>query len=267
MKKYLLLICTIIYTIGLRSQSNENVTVPLSNPGKQGNLETNLKTASIKVIGTNRSDVLIKYTLLSEDEDKENQEEQKGDLKRIPTSNFDLEISEDNNNVIIKSESWFQRIALEIEVPHTFNLDLHNYTGEYLEVSKVSGDINLESYTGYIKASEISGTVNASTYAGKIEVLFDKVTPEKPMAFTNYSGTIDLTIPSDYKATFKMKTSFSEIYSAFDMDVKSNPAKLKKVEGNNFKLSSDEWTIGSINGGGPEIMIKNFSGGIYLRKK
>jgi len=177
-----------------------------------------------------------------------------------------MEISEDNNIVSIESESWFQRIELEIEVPKNFDLDLHNYTGRYIEVDNVTGDINLESYTGFIKAESISGTVNASTYAGKIEVTFDQITADKPMAFTNYSGTIDLTLPSNYKATFKMKTTFSEVYSAFDMAVTSSPTQLKKVDGNNFKLSTDEWTTGSINGGGPEIMIKNFTGGIYLRK-
>ena len=265
MKKLIFLLSTFIFALNIQAQTSDQVIVPLSNPGKAGQLKTNLKSASIKVSGVDRNDILIKYTLVEEDEDGD-EEKIKGDLKKIKTNNFDLEISEDNNIVSIESESWFQRIELEIEVPKTFDLDLHNYTGRYLEVSNVAGDLNLESYTGYIKAENIKGTVNASTYAGKIEVTFAQITPDKPMAFTNYSGTIDLTMPGNYKATFKMKTTFSEVYSAFDMQVNSSPAQLKKVDGNNFKLSTDEWTVGSINGGGPEIMIKNFSGGIYLRK-
>lgn len=264
MKKYILTILAMVFLIRLNAQNEDQVTVPLSSSGKIGTLETDLKSASIKVIGTNRSDVLIKYAIIeSEDED----EKSEGDLKKIPTNNFDLEISEDDNVVSIKSESWFQRMSIDIEVPVNFNLDLHNYTGQYLEVANITGDINLESYTGYIKATGIKGTASASTYAGKVEIAFDQITPDKPMAFSNYSGSIDLTLPADYKATFKMKTTFSEIFSAFDMDVATTPSKLKKVEGNSFKLSTDEWTVGSINGGGPEIMIKNFSGGIYLRKK
>lgn len=253
------------------AQNSDEVTVPLSNTGKVGLLETDLKSASIKVTGTNRSDVLIKYQVIEDDEpsddgDEHDNQELTAGLKKIKTSNFDLEISENNNTVSIKSESWLQRIELDIEVPVNFNLDLHNYTGRYIEVKNVSGDHNLESYTGYIKATGINGTVNASTYAGQVEVVFDQVTPAIPMAFSNYSGTIDLTFPSTYKATLKMKTTFSDVFSAFDMAVASKPAQLKKVEGNTFKLSTDEWTVGNINGGGPEIMIKNFSGGIYLRK-
>ncbi|MCB0667349.1 MAG: hypothetical protein KDC80_16090 [Saprospiraceae bacterium] len=265
MKRKYFLILALFAVIKLYAQNSDQVTVPLSSPGKSGHLETNLKSASIKVTGTDRKDVLIKYTLLENEDD--DAEKTSGDLKRIPTNNFDLEISEDDNTVSIKSESWFQRIDLDIEVPKSFNLDLHNYTGHYIEVSNITGDLNLESYTGYIKATAINGTANASTYAGKIEIAFQQITPDKPMAFSNYSGSIDLTLPADYKASFKMKTTFSEIFSAFDMDVVSKPSTLKKVEGNNFKLSTDEWTTGSINGGGPEIMIKNFSGGIYLRKK
>lgn len=265
MKKIFFLMMALIPVIIMKAQTSDQVSVPLSNPGKAGVLETDLKSASIKVVGTDRSDVLIKYSLLENEENEE--ENMDGDLKRIPTNNFDLEISEDNNTVLIKSESWFQRIALDIEVPKSFNLDLHNYTGRYIEVSHITGDLNLESYTGYINATDIIGTVNASTYAGEIKVAFNQITPDKPMAFSNYSGTIDLTLPANYKASFKMKTTFSEIFSAFDINMVSTPSKLKKVEGNNFKLSTDEWSVGTINGGGPEIMIKNFSGGIYLRKK
>lgn len=260
-------------SIQVWAQNSDEVTVPLSNSGKIGLLETDLKNATIKVTGTNRSDVLIKYQVIEDDEHSHDDDDKEHDnqtitagLKKIKTANFDLEISENNNTVSIKSESWLQRIELDIEVPVNFNLDLHNYTGRYIEVKNVSGDHNLESYTGHIKATGISGTVNASTYAGQVEIVFNQVTPAIPMAFSNYSGTIDLTFPSTYKATLKMKTTFSDVYSAFDMAVASKPAQLKKVEGNTFKLSTDEWTVGNINGGGPEIMIKNFSGGIYLRK-
>ncbi|MBK8502974.1 MAG: hypothetical protein IPL46_12615 [Saprospiraceae bacterium] len=265
MKNILLAVFMAILGISAGAQATDQVTVPLSSPGKIGLLATDLKSASIKVTGSNRSDILVKYRLVENLEDDEDNE-MEGNLKRIKTNNFDFEISEEKNTVSIKSESWFQQIELEIEVPNNFNLDLHNYTGRFIEVNNISGDINLESYTGYISAKAVSGTVNASTYAGKIEVAFKQITPDQSMAFSNYSGTIDLTLPANYKATFKMKTSFSEVYSAFDMNVVSKPAELKKVEGNTFKLSTDEWTVGSINGGGPEIMIKNFSGGIYLRK-
>ena len=239
--------------------------MPLSSPGKIGLLETDIKSASIKVTGSNRSDVLVKYRLVEKtDEDKTMK--WKAILKRSKQTISIWKSAKKKYTVSIKSESWFQQIELEIEVPKNFNLDLHNYTGRFIEVNNISGDINLESYTGTITAKDVSGTVNASTYAGKIEVAFNQITPDQSMAFSNYSGSIDLTLPANYKATFKMKTSFSEVYSAFDMNVVSKPAELKKVEGKTFKLSTDDWTIGSINGGGPEIMIKNFSGGIYLRK-
>ena len=252
-------------TISAGAQTTDQVTVPLSNPGKIGLLETDIKSASIKVTGSNRSDVLVKYRIIEKNDEDKNQEIE-GGLKKIKTNNFDLEISEAENTISIESESWFQQIELEIEVPNNFNLDLHNYTGRFIEVNNINGDINLESYTGTITAKDVSGTVNASTYAGKIEVAFNQITPDQSMAFSNYSGSIDLTLPANYKATFKMKTTFSEVYSAFDMNVVSKPAELKKVDGKTFKLSTDDWTIGSINGGGPEVMIKNFSGGIYLRK-
>ena len=32
------------------------------------------------------------------------------------------------------------------------------------------------------------------------------------------------------------------------------------------KLRLDDWIMGKINGGGPQILMKNMNGNIYLRK-
>ena len=33
-----------------------------------------------------------------------------------------------------------------------------------------------------------------------------------------------------------------------------------------FQLKKDDWVLGKINSGGPEVMMKNMQGNIYLRK-
>lgn len=253
----------------LGAQVPKELTIPLSNPGKSGKLDVEIKFGSIKVTGTNRTDVLIKYQEIEkEDEDKEDDEQHEG-LKKISSGNFNLEIGEEDNEVYIHSETWFKGVDLEIEVPEKFDLELDGYMSSMVHVEKVNGELSLESYTGSIEAKNVSGAVNASTYAGSIHVSFDQVDPGKAMAFSTYAGNIDLTLPSNYKADFKMKTSWGDIYSAFDMVMKvpEKPTLKKDDETDSFRMITDSWTYGSLNGGGPEVMIKNFSGSIYLRKK
>lgn len=275
MNAYFKLLAFALIPWNLFAQDSGEVSVPLSSPGEIGTLEIDIKRGSIKVIGSNRSDVLIKYSIVEveddehhhEDEHAEQQNENTAGLKKISQPKFNLEISENDNEVDIESKSWFTAIDLTVEVPRDFDLQLENYTGKLIQVENVSGEINLESYTGAIDAKNVSGVVNASTYTGNITVLFDEVKKDQAMAFSNYTGKIELTLPPDYAANFKMKTVWGDIYSAFDMNISQSPSTLKKVESENFKLSTDEWTKASLNGGGPEVMIRNFSGGIYLRKK
>ncbi len=266
MKSYIIFLIAISLHLSARAQDAGEIAVPLSDLSQRGVLDVNIKRGSIKVVGTSRSDVLVKYQAIKSKSEGEGEVREDG-LRKINTNHFDLEISEDDNVVEIESNSWMRGVDLEIEVPSDINLDLHNHTGRYIEVENISGDINLESYTGRIDALAVSGVVQASTYSGRITVDFDEITADKAMAFTNYSGKIDLTLPSDYQATFRMKTSFGDIYTGFDMDMSTSPNTLTKQEGGNFKMATDRWTTGTINGGGPEVTIKNFSGGIYLRKK
>jgi DUF4097 and DUF4098 domain-containing protein YvlB len=89
-----------------------------------------------------------------------------------------------------------------------------------------------------------------------------------PMSFSTYNGDVDLTIPASTKATFKMKTQSGEILSAFDMTmVKSGPVQKKETGSNTYKVTVDEWVKGEINGGGPEISMRNYNGDIIIRKK
>ena len=45
------------------------------------------------------------------------------------------------------------------------------------------------------------------------------------------------------------------------------PAKVTRTSQNGLsRLSTDDWTYGKVNGGGPEVMLKTFNGDIFLRK-
>lgn len=257
-------------------QAANEFTVPLSDPAKRARLKAHLNYGSITVNGTGRKDVLVKY-VSAEDEEKnknhnrrheEDPSDSRAGLKRIGGGGMDLEVTENNNVVTVKSNSWSHKINLEIEIPAGMDLELHTYNGGDLMVSNVQGELALSNYNGEITALNIAGSVVASTYNGEIKATFDKVTEGTPMSYSTYNGDIDLTFPANVKATLKMKTEQGEIFTGFDVNLTSSgPVPMKESKAGVYKVVVDDWKRAEINGGGPDITMKNYNGDIVIRKK
>lgn len=253
--------------VGLAQDKGE-IVIPLSNPGASCSLKVDVKRGSITVQGTDRKDVLVKYEAMESNTKEKAKSSSKDGLQRISSGSLDLEARESNNQVIIDSDSWNKGLNLTIEVPKNIDLNLDTYNGGDIYVSNITGEVILENYNGEITAKGISGSVSADTYNGEIKVELLKVTPDTPMAFNTYNGDIDITFPANFKGELKMKTNQGEIYSGFEMSmVKSDPVKKNDSKTGTYKVYLDDWVRGKINGGGPEITMKNYNGDIYLRKQ
>jgi hypothetical protein len=301
MKKHILIIAVLCITIGIMlvtsaiasAQNASEFTVPLSDPAKRGKLKAHLNYGSITVKGTARKDVLVKYKSMADDEDEDDEDDDDDDddderikvrvnvnnnenedkrpskegLKKIGKGGLDLEASENNNYVKVQSDSWSNKMKLEIEVPSGFDLEVHTYNDGDLMITGIQGDLELTNYNGEITALNISGSVVATTYNGEIKVTFDKVKEGAPMSYSTYNGDIDITYPATLKATLKMKTEQGEMYTGFDINMTSTGPVQKKDTKNGFQIVIDDWKKGDINGGGAEITLKNYNGDIYVRKK
>lgn len=255
-----------------RGQTSSEFTVPLTDPAKRAAIKAHINFGSITVKGTGRKDVLVKYVSVADDEhdegDREHSDSRAG-LKRVGGGGIDLEVTENNNQVNIQSNSWQHRINLEIEIPTHADLQLHTYNGGDLMVTNVQGELALTNFNGEVTALNIAGSVVASTYNGEIKVSFDKVTPDTPMSFSTFNGDIDLTFPSTTKATLKMKTEQGELFTGFeDVNmISSGPVQKKDTKAGVYKVVVDDWKRAEINGGGAEITMKNYNGDILVRKK
>lgn len=284
MKKHIRISCLALMATGLLlisssisfAQGAEEFTVPLSDPTKRGKLKAHLNYGSITIKGTGRKDVLVRYRSEEENENEHDHDEDDRDkartsragLKKIAGAGMDLEAVESNNYVRVQSDSWSNRLDLEIEVPSNFDLEVHTYNDGNLMLTNIQGELALTNYNGEITALNISGSVIATTYNGEIKVTFDKVTEGTPMSFSTYNGDIDLTFPASTKANFKMKTEQGEIYTDFDMKITSTgPVKVSDSKSNYTKIRIDDYKRGEVNGGGAEITMKNYNGDILIRKK
>jgi len=274
MKKQFLGIALTLLTLGLilitsslvSAQSGNEFAVPLTDPAKRGKLKAHLNYGSVTVKGTARKDVLVKYT--SEADEDDDRKESKDGLRRISGGGMDLEVTENANAVKVSSDSWNNKMNLEIEVPAGFDLDVSTYNDGDLMITNIQGEVSLTNYNGDITALNISGSVVATTYNGEIKVTLDKIAEGTPMSYSTYNGDIDITFPAAVKATLKLKTEQGDIYSGFDVDFKSSgPIQKKDAKSGVYKVTIDEWKRGDINGGGPEITLRNYNGDIFLRKK
>ena len=267
MKKQVLIVLLVCFCAIAYGQSSGEFPVPLSDPAKRGRLKAHLNYGSITVRGTARKDVLVKYSSVNDNSESDKKSSKEG-LKRISGGTMDLEVSENTNYVKVESGSWNNKMDLEIEVPSGFDVKVSSYNDGDILITDIQGEVEITTYNGEIAAENISGSVIATTYNGEIKVTFDKVKEGVPMSYSTYNGDIDITFPSTLKATFKMKTEQGEILSGFDMNmIKSGPVQKKDSGSGTYKVVIDEWVKGEVNGGGPEISMRNYNGDVIIRKK
>ncbi|MDQ4139595.1 MAG: DUF4097 family beta strand repeat-containing protein [Bacteroidota bacterium] len=250
---------------------NKNLTVALSKPGQPGSLKVELMNGSIKVTAHSGKDVIIGYSGRGDDgndrkRDRQNDAAAAG-LRRIPNNSFGLEASEENNRVVVRTNSFNREMDLDIKVPRDFSVKLSTLNGGKIIVEGVNGEMEISNLNDDIRLTDVSGSVVANTLNGDLQVSLRKINPNVPMAFSTMNGKIDVALPANAKFATKMKTDNGEIYSDFEMNFNKGDKEndmMKVGGGKSIKL--DKWLYGSVNGGGPEFMFKNFNGNIYIRK-
>ena len=262
--------CTILF-IGLLSltisaQNNvQELVVPLSEAGKQGTLDVSILYGSIKVTGSSTKDVIIRVST----EQKKVDDSNKNGLRKIPNNSFGLTAKEDDNYVKVNTDLSNKNVDLEILVPQNFNLKLRAVNDGNISVENVNGEMDINHVNGAITLTNVSGSAMANTINGDVKVTFNSIKPETPMSFISFNGNVDATLPANTKASAKIRSDMGEIYTDFDMAMKSNssPKEEKDVDGGVYKVSIEKWMYGDINGGGPEMTFKSFKGDIIIRKK
>ena len=250
----------------------EHLVVPLSDPAKPAALEVSLVMGSIKVTGSATREVVIEARSRAEDEDDRRKDKDlpgdRSGMRRIPNTAIGLEAEEEGNKVSISAESWARAVDLEIQVPAGSSLALSTVNDGDIEVANIDGEVEVSNTNGEIRVTNVRGPVSANTVNGDVTVVFTGAMAAAPMAFSTLNGDVDVTFPPGLKATVRLQSDNGEIYSDFDVAVTTETLKgpeSKKEKGRYHVVVSREM-IGTINGGGPEILFKTFNGDVLLRR-
>jgi DUF4097 and DUF4098 domain-containing protein YvlB len=251
----------------LSAQSDNRVTVPLTDPARPVTLRAHLVSGSITVKGADVKEVIVEARARGDEAHTGGRAE---GMKRIPMTSAGLNIEAENNNVRVSTDSYQRTVDLTITVPTHTSLSLHSVNDGNIVVSGVDGEFDINNVNGEVDLKNIGGSVVAHALNGHVVATMNRVDPQKPMAFSSLNGDIDVTFPADLKANVSLRTDNGEVYSDFDVKVQPN-APQQTVEddrgkGGKYKVKIDKNVRGTINGGGQEIQFKNFNGNIYIRK-
>jgi DUF4097 and DUF4098 domain-containing protein YvlB len=177
-----------------------------------------------------------------------------------------LNVEEQDNQITVRTSEVGGGVV--ITVPVNTSLDLHTLSGE-IAVEGVKGELVVDTLNGKVGLTNVSGNVLAHSLNGAIKVSMDAVDPAKPLSFITLNGTIDVTLPADYKGNLKVGTHNGAVYTDFEFRMGGGTiTQSNQTPDGKYKVKIDnEGFTGTINGGGPEATFKSHNGAIYIRKK
>jgi hypothetical protein len=250
-----------------QSGSTETLTVPLSSPGKPYSLKVHLVSGSIKVASYDGKDIIINVVPRNGDDEEDSKAVENG-MKRISThGSYEVTAKEADNNVTVNTGNPNKAIDLDLKIPQDVKLQIGTVNDGEVVVENVRGELEVNNVNDKITLTNISGSVVCNTVNGDVNVTFKTIDPKAPMAFSTLNGDVNVTLPADTKANLKLKSDNGDVFSDFDIELDKTPAKIDKVtEPGLYKIKKDDWVFGKINGGGPEMMMKNMQGNIYVKK-
>ena len=264
----------------------DRITVPLSDPARPATLDISLTAGIIEVTATDRRDIVIDASSPAGQSGRGNgrgsgrgrtiilrrgappKDGDASGLTRVPQPTA-LDVEESNNVVRLRGPAG-ARVDLTIQVPvrTSFKLEktaLGSSLGT-ITVRGLDGDIEVHTGAGDVTLLDVSGSVVAHSTTGSVIATLRRVTPDRPMAFTSYSGNVDVTLPRSTRAEVILRSDLRDVFTDFELQRKPGAAATPPQSGNGFRRSGNEGLRATVNGGGPEFELRTYAGNVYLRR-
>jgi DUF4097 and DUF4098 domain-containing protein YvlB len=261
------LILSSLWASAAENNDGNRVVVPITDPTRPATVRAHLVNGSITVKGYDGKDVIVETHARGREHPEA--PENSGGLRRIPQTATGLSVDSENNEINLKMDALHQDVSFTITVPHRTSLTLSTVDGGNIMVSDVEGELDVNNVNGSVTLNHVSGSAVAHALNGRLVATFARVDPRKPMAFSSMNGNIDVTLPPDVKANLSLRTDNGGIYSDFEIQLQPAAPPQSPNEdgkGGKYTVGAGKTLHATLNGGGPEIQIKDFNGNIYIRK-
>ncbi len=152
-----------------------------------------------------------------------------------------------------EGEHWnnhhYSSVEYTITVPRSARLDDVHLVNGPLDVTGVQGEVHAECINGKLTVRGLANVAKLSTVNGLLEAHFDSL-PSGGIELNSVNGKVDLTLPSDVKASIEAETVHGHI-------------------GNDFGLHASNHFVGhgmrgELGTGGAQIHLNNVNGGIEV---
>jgi hypothetical protein len=258
MNRILLLSASFLWSI-TTIQAQEYKT-KLTN-AKDRKVTIEMDAAQLKIEGHNSDEVLIQAS-----SGYEAPPERAKGLKPIyntavDNSGIGLAVTQESGGLKIEKAARKQ-ISYTIKLPRKVAILYQetNWHGSNITISNMDGDLEIRTNNSSIDLNNVTGPVVANTINGEVKVTYASLSQEKPTAISTINGPIDITLPASAKANLKLRSIQGEMYTDFDLGVKTTKDGMSKVGGGHN-------VDGNTNGGGVEMQLKTINSNIYIRKQ
>jgi DUF4097 and DUF4098 domain-containing protein YvlB len=140
-------------------------------------------------------------------------------------------------------------VEYTLTVPRKARLDEIKLVNGSLEVTGVQGEVRASCVNGLLTARELGGEARLTTVNGKLDANFERAAA--PVELSSVNGSIDLTLPSDAKASIEANTVHGGIDNDFGLHTNDH-----RFVGHDLR--------GELGGGGTEIRLNNVNGHIDI---
>jgi DUF4097 and DUF4098 domain-containing protein YvlB len=140
-------------------------------------------------------------------------------------------------------------VEYTLTVPRKARLDEIKLINGSLEVAGVQGQVRASCINGRLTARALGGEARLATVNGKLDANFERALA--PVELSSVNGSIDLTLPSDAKASIEANTVSGGIDNDFGLHANDH-----RFVGHDLR--------GELGGGGTEIKLNNVNGTIEI---
>lgn len=140
-------------------------------------------------------------------------------------------------------------VEYTLTVPRNARLDEIKLINGALDVTAVSGEVHASCINGKLVAKGLTGRADLTTVNGRLDATFDKAAD--PLELSSVNGSLDLTLPSDAKASIEATTVHGGIENDFGLHANDH-----RFVGHDLQ--------GELGGGGTHIRLRNVNGHIEI---
>ena len=208
-------------------------TIKFSDPSKPGRIEIKLGHGDLRITAADTAEIAVKT------EAKPDKRTVRKDGLRVISSASSFALSEKDNVVTLDalSDGWKSNsAAFNVTVPRSTAVVVKSAWGGDVTCTGVAGNVEVNSLNGAIRLEDVGGGVVASTHNGEIRASIRTLREGAPLSFTSMNGEVSLRLPSEAKASVRLRTQNGSVLTDFDETALVTKSETSPVEarGRNF---------------------------------